>query len=102
MARLLEAAGITTILVTHDQAEALSFADQLAVMRGGSLVQSGTPTELYHHPDDENTAHFLGSHHFASAIIGRSCRMCSGTLAAGVTLAKTRSANLPAGAVTTL
>lgn len=60
VARLLEAAGITTILVTHDQAEALSFADQLAVMRGGSLVQAGTPTELYYHPDDENTAHFLG------------------------------------------
>nr|WP_321271047.1 ABC transporter ATP-binding protein [uncultured Tolumonas sp.] len=60
VARLLATAGITTILVTHDQAEALSFADQLAVMRGGRLVQAGTPTELYYHPDDENTAHFLG------------------------------------------
>jgi iron(III) transport system ATP-binding protein len=58
--RLLSDAGITTILVTHDQAEALSFADQLAVMRQGRLVQSGPPMELYRHPVDEETACFLG------------------------------------------
>lgn len=60
VARLLESAGVTTILVTHDQGEALSFADQLAVMRGGRLVQSGHPMDLYRYPDDEQTAHFLG------------------------------------------
>ena len=60
VARLLEVAGVTTILVTHDQGEALSFADQLAVMRGGRLVQSGHPMDLYRYPDDEQTAHFLG------------------------------------------
>ncbi|MGH8374697.1 MAG: ABC transporter ATP-binding protein, partial [Pseudomonas sp.] len=47
VARLLEDAGVTTILVTHDQSEALSFADQLAVMRHGRLVQSGHPLDLY-------------------------------------------------------
>lgn len=60
VARLLGNAGITTILVTHDQAEALSFAEQLAVMRAGQLVQAGTPEALYHRPIDETTAHFLG------------------------------------------
>ncbi|MBK5534562.1 ABC transporter ATP-binding protein [Pseudomonas sp. TH08] len=60
VARLLEGAGVTTILVTHDQGEALSFADQLAVMRAGRLVQSGHPMDLYRYPDDEQTAHFLG------------------------------------------
>ena len=60
VARLLEDAGVTTILVTHDQGEALSFADQLAVMRGGRLVQSGHPMDLYRYPSDEQTAHFLG------------------------------------------
>ncbi len=50
VAELLEAAGITTILVTHDQAEALSFADQVAVMRDGRLSQVGTPRELYLQP----------------------------------------------------
>ena len=60
VARLLSDAGITTILVTHDQAEALSFADQLAVMRQGRLVQAGRPLDLYLRPHDEETALFLG------------------------------------------
>lgn len=60
VARLLTDAGVTTILVTHDQSEALSFADQLAVMRDGRLVQSGHPLDLYRYPDDEQTALFLG------------------------------------------
>ncbi|WP_213939652.1 ABC transporter ATP-binding protein [Pseudomonas sp. dw_612] len=60
VARLLETAGVTTILVTHDQSEALSFADQLAVMRQGRLVQSGHPMDLYRYPDHEQTALFLG------------------------------------------
>ena len=60
VARLLADAGITTILVTHDQSEALSFADQLAVMREGRLVQSGHPLDLYRYPEDEQIALFLG------------------------------------------
>ena len=60
VARLLSDAGVTTILVTHDQSEALSFADQLAVMRDGRLVQSGHPLDLYRYPEDEQTALFLG------------------------------------------
>ena len=59
VARLLADAGVTAILVTHDQSEALSFADQLAVMRQGRLVQAGQPLELYQHPRDEQTALFL-------------------------------------------
>ena len=60
VAQLLSSAGITTILVTHDQAEALSFADQVAVMRAGKLVQAGRPAELYLRPSDAETANFLG------------------------------------------
>ncbi|MCB4768478.1 ABC transporter ATP-binding protein [Ancylobacter sp. Lp-2] len=60
VARVLQAAGITTILVTHDQTEALSFADQVAVLRGGRLVQAGTPRALYLQPRDRETALFLG------------------------------------------
>lgn len=60
VARLLADAGITTILVTHDQGEALRFADQLAVMREARLVQVGDPVEIYRHPIDEITARFLG------------------------------------------
>ena len=60
VAKLLGSANITTILVTHDQSEALSFADQVAVMRGGRLVQSGRPLDLYLRPDDPAIASFLG------------------------------------------
>jgi iron(III) transport system ATP-binding protein len=57
---LLTQVGATTILVTHDQVEALSFADQIAVIRDGRLVQVGAGTELYLRPKDDLTACFLG------------------------------------------
>ncbi len=57
---VLRQEGIATLLVTHDQAEALTFADQLAVMRGGRLVQSGRPRDVYSRPADPATAAFLG------------------------------------------
>jgi iron(III) transport system ATP-binding protein len=60
VARVLRASGTTAILVTHDQAEALSFADQVAVLRQGRLVQFGPPRTLYGKPRDRETATFLG------------------------------------------
>ena len=58
--RRLQAEGITGILVTHDQQEALSFADQLAVLEDGRVVQAGSPRELYLQPRTEMLAKFLG------------------------------------------
>jgi iron(III) transport system ATP-binding protein len=58
--RALHAASATAILVTHDQGEALSLADQVAVMRDGRLAQVGSPTELYHSPVDPGVAAFVG------------------------------------------
>ncbi|MEA3534695.1 ABC transporter ATP-binding protein [Rhizobium sp. CC-YZS058] len=60
VARILAASGTTSILVTHDQSEALSFADTVAVFREGRLVQAGRPQDLYRHPVDRQTALFLG------------------------------------------
>ncbi|MBO1436388.1 ABC transporter ATP-binding protein [Meiothermus sp. CFH 77666] len=57
---LLKQSGIGAILVTHDQEEALSVADRLAVMRAGQLEQTGTPEEVYHHPRTPFVAQFLG------------------------------------------
>ncbi len=57
---LLKQSGIGAVLVTHDQEEALSFADRLAVMRAGQLEQTGTPEEVYHHPRTPFVAQFLG------------------------------------------
>ena len=60
VAAALAAANVTTLLVTHDQAEALSFADQIAVMRSGVLAQVGEPREVYDDPIDLPTAEFIG------------------------------------------
>jgi iron(III) transport system ATP-binding protein len=56
----LRADGATAVLVTHDQGEALSMADQVAVMRDGRIVQSGTPAEVYGAPVDAWVADFVG------------------------------------------
>ena len=58
--RVQRAAGIATLLVTHDQEEALSIADRVAVMRDGQLVQVAAPRDLYDSPADEATARFVG------------------------------------------
>ncbi len=60
VAAALAAADVTAVLVTHDQAEALSFADQIAVMRSGMLAQVGEPREVYDEPIDLPTAEFIG------------------------------------------
>ncbi|GAA2157361.1 ABC transporter ATP-binding protein [Kitasatospora kazusensis] len=60
VAATLRRAGATAILVTHDQDEALSFADTIAVMRDGRIAQTGSPQTLYSEPADARTARFLG------------------------------------------
>jgi len=50
----------TCLYVTHDQEEALSLADRIAVMNNGRIEQTGTPHEVYGHPANEFTAHFVG------------------------------------------
>ncbi|GAY16675.1 ABC transporter ATP-binding protein [Mycobacterium sp. shizuoka-1] len=60
VARTLSEAGVTTLLVTHDQEEALSIADQVAVMSGGRFTQVGTPQAVYLRPASRFTAEFLG------------------------------------------
>jgi ABC-type Fe3+/spermidine/putrescine transport system ATPase subunit len=58
--RIQRESGITMIYVTHDQEEALSISDRVALMRGGSLEQVGTPAELYSAPASEFAADFIG------------------------------------------
>jgi iron(III) transport system ATP-binding protein len=57
---LLASTGTTAVLVTHDQEEALSFADQVAVMRDGRIVQSASPDTVYARPADLDVARFVG------------------------------------------
>lgn len=58
--RVLKEAGTTTVLVTHDQSEALSMSDQLAILAAGQIAQTGPPATLYRHPIDPEIAAFLG------------------------------------------
>ena len=57
---ITDAVGITTVLVTHDQEEALSFADRIGVLSEGRLVQVGTPTDVWRNPVSTVVATFLG------------------------------------------
>ena len=57
---VLKRQGMTAVLVTHDQEEALSFADRVAVMRNGQIEQVGTPEAIYHAPRTLFVAQFLG------------------------------------------
>jgi len=58
--RIQREIGITTIFVTHDQEEALTISDRIGILRDGKLVQEGTPEEIYHYPQSEFAAIFLG------------------------------------------
>ncbi|MBJ7336579.1 ABC transporter ATP-binding protein [Mycolicibacterium sp.] len=73
VATLLAEAHVTTLLVTHDQEEALSIADQVAVMRDGRFAGVGTPQQVYLDPGDRFTAQFLGD-----------CVLLPGTVTDGV------------------
>ena len=62
--RILKWAGATAIFVTHDQEEALAMADTVAVMRKGTIVQAGTPEDVYRTPIDKWVAGFIGESEF--------------------------------------
>lgn len=57
---LIRAEGVTALLVTHDQGEALALADEVAVMHGGVVVQQATPQDVYHRPATAWVAGFVG------------------------------------------
>jgi iron(III) transport system ATP-binding protein len=60
IARVLRSAGTSVVLVTHDQQEAMSMADQVAVLRDGHVAQAGAPRDIYARPVDPDMAAFLG------------------------------------------
>jgi iron(III) transport system ATP-binding protein len=64
LARILRAINVTVVLVTHDREEAFSLADRIALMRGGTVVQEGTPEEVYTAPTTRWAAEFVGAGNF--------------------------------------
>ena len=70
--RLQDRLKITTVYVTHDQMEALSMADRIAVMNDGKIMQIGTPVELYRRPRNRFVAGFIGEiNMFEGRLVGR-------------------------------
>ena len=67
--RICKESGITTIYVTHDQKEALSMADRIAIMESGRVVQIGGPAELYRKPANRFVAEFLGETNLIPATV---------------------------------
>ena len=75
---ILARAGATVIFVTHDQEEALSLADRVAVMWGGQIAQVGEPEELYRNPNSREVAQFVGGANFPlCARRQRPCAVCA-------------------------
>jgi len=75
--------GVTTIMVTHDQEEALSMADRIVVMNHGVIEQIGTPTEVYRHPATLFVADFIGeTNKFSATVQGGHVAMAGLRLAA--------------------
>jgi len=67
--RIQKTLGLTTIYVTHDQAEALSMSDQIALLRSGKIVQLGTPRSLYERPSNVFASGFIGTSNQIPGII---------------------------------
>jgi iron(III) transport system ATP-binding protein len=70
VARILRDAGASALLVTHDQQEALSLADEVTVMRDGRVEQAGTPHDVYEHPRSRWIAEFLGDAEVLAGVAG--------------------------------
>lgn len=74
--RLQRETGITFIFVTHDQEEALTMSDQIAVISAGRVQQVGTPRDIYAHPANRFVAGFIGESNFLPVVIeGREARL---------------------------
>jgi iron(III) transport system ATP-binding protein len=65
--QLQQTLGVTTIMVTHDQEEALAMADRIVVMRSGRIQQTGTPHDIYRAPGNDFVADFIGRSNLISA-----------------------------------
>ncbi len=70
--RIQRELGLTTVYVTHDQAEALALSHEIAVMNEGRIVQIGSPRAIYEHPHTKFVAEFIGTSNFVDAtVLGR-------------------------------
>ena len=101
--RLQHETGITFIFVTHDQEEALTMSDRVAVMNEGQILQIGAPHEIYNRPNNRFVADFIGDTNFISAdIIDRQTNEVRVRLPGGGEMTIPAPDDLPAGNAVTL
>ncbi len=100
--RLQSETGITFVFVTHDQEEALTMSDRVAVMSDGEIRQIGTPREIYDHPAERFVADFIGDTNFLEAeMLGRDGEIARLRLASGQEVqARASEATASSGTVT--
>ena len=91
--RLHEAFGITTLYVTHDQAEAMAISDRIAVVERGRVAQVGTPAELFEHPRTRFVAEFIGKTNLVEATA-----VATDTVAHGAVRLRVNAVDLTPGA----
>ena len=89
-----ESFGLTTILVTHDQSEALSLSDQVVLMSKGRVEQLGSASEIYERPETAYAAEFVGGANIISGKIGEAGAVVTET---GVRIASRKNPDLPLG-----
>ncbi len=94
--RLQHETGITFVFVTHDQEEALTMSDRIAVMSSGKILQVGSPREIYDHPSHRFVADFIGETNFLEAEL---TSVAKGTGKLKLASGKTIDASLPGNGV---
>ena len=95
--------GITFVFVTHDQEEALTMSDRLAVMSGGKILQIGTPTAIYEHPTRRFVADFIGDTNFLPATVtGLHTGIAQVRLASGAVLPASAPSGIGVGSTVTV
>ena len=79
LVNIIESVGVTCVMVTHDQEEAMTMASRIAVMRHGRVLQVGTPREIYEHPNRRFVADFIGNVNSGGpvGVLSSACRMGS-------------------------
>jgi len=97
--RLHQTLGLTTLYVTHDQEEALSLSDRIALMQDGTIRQVGTPEEVYRRPQSPFVANFLGYRNLLDVTVGaRHDGRVDVVVPGGLTLTGTPQGDVAAGA----
>lgn len=74
---LIKTYHMTAIFVTHDQHEAMTMSDEIAVMKNGEIIQFGTPENLYHHPKNKDVAQFIGKGTYVEGHISKNKFYCN-------------------------